>query len=112
MLGLELRAPGNQLRGCDTGERDAKIDFASQGQRLEEASLCLHFIKGSSDRYILPQLKFQDARRRWWGTCDPGLPLPPTIQGLARTTASPLNLGLLTAGETAVKRESAAGLWP
>lgn len=112
VFGLEPRAPGNRLRGCVAGEGDAKVDFASQGHRLEEAPLCLRFVEGSSHGCSLPPLKLRGARKSWWGMCDPGLPLPPALQGLAGTTTSPPSWGLPEAGETAGRQENAAGLRP
>lgn len=69
--GLELRAPEKQLRSCAVGEREGGIDSEAEAHRLEDAPLCLHFAKDSPHQCILSQIKFQDARKKWRGICDP-----------------------------------------
>lgn len=62
--GLELWALENQLRSYVVGERDTKIDVETEAQGVEEALLCLHLVRVSCWRFILSQLKSQDARKR------------------------------------------------
>lgn len=91
MFSSGAQGSGRAAGSAVSRETDAKIDFEAEAQGLAEAPLRPRLARGSSRRYIPSQLKSQDANKRWWDTCDPGLPL--TVQGLARTSTSPLNPG-------------------
>lgn len=101
----ELRAPEKQLGSRGAGEREARMDSEAAAGRLEDAPLRLRSVRDSSHWFILPQLKFPDARKRWRHVYDPGLPLPLTIQGLR------LEPCLLTASKIGVKQVNSGGLW-